>query len=64
MQILFGYLNDTCEPSRHGGPNPVPKKEHDHGVRTAVRYLRWFLESSYTSLKGRRPTIIAQVVWG
>jgi hypothetical protein len=47
----IGYLKSTCDPSSHG-PNPVPNKQRN--VTTEVRYLRWFLESSFV-FEGKKP---------
>jgi hypothetical protein len=45
----IGYLMDTCEPKKRRGPNSAPKLEPnaDKNTTKEVRWLRWFLESSY-----------------
>jgi hypothetical protein len=59
----LGYLNDTCEPSRHGGPNRVLRKNMIMELRRQSGILggSW---SRATSLKERRPEIIALQVRG
>jgi hypothetical protein len=49
-ETSIGYLMDTCEPKKRRGPNPVPKLQQpnaDKNTTKEVRWLRWFLESSY-----------------
>jgi hypothetical protein len=46
----IGYLLDTCEPVRSRGPKPVPQRkagDEKNATKEVVRYLRWFLESSF-----------------
>jgi hypothetical protein len=46
----IGYLMDTCEPSTRRGPKQAPWRGRDQfekNTTNEVRWLRWFLESSY-----------------
>jgi hypothetical protein len=46
----IGYLMDTCEPSIRRGPKREPWKGrnwYEKNTTNEVRWLRWFLESSY-----------------
>jgi hypothetical protein len=46
----IGYLMDTCEPSIRRGPKREPRRgwdQFDKNATLEVRWLRWFLESSY-----------------
>jgi hypothetical protein len=48
-ETTIGYLMDTCEPKKRRGPNPAPELQPnaDKNTTKEVRWLRWFLESSY-----------------
>jgi hypothetical protein len=52
-ETSIGHLMATCHPTSRG-PKPVPERRPDEKNSTEeVRYLRWFLESSYV-FEGKR----------
>jgi hypothetical protein len=48
-ETSIGYLMETCEQKKRRGPNSAPELQPkaDKNTTKVVRWLRWFLESSY-----------------
>jgi hypothetical protein len=43
----IAHLMATCEPKTRRGPKPAPESRSERNTTKEVRYLRWWLESSY-----------------